>query len=424
LAERSNGGAGIPFTESLRTPRWHRRIRSRQLSNVRDAIAPTRWVPYATFEDAVDRSDAKRYRANFQDEIDSASVYRAMAKAEREPRLATVYTRLAETEERHAAFWSREIETATGRAPEQRPSARARMLAWLAQRFGARMVLPTVSAHERANQYGYDKQSESTAGMRGQERSHARLLKTIESTGAGIEGPQVARLEGRHRAVGGNALRAAVLGANDGLVSSLSLVMGVAGASMSEHAILVTGLAGLLAGACSMAMGEWVSVQSSRELFERQMRVEEAEIATIPDEEREELALIYMAKGLPDDEARALAARLMQSRSTALDAMAREELGIDPSEMSGSPWTAAGISFVLFSIGAIAPVLPFAFARMRVAEVISLAASAILLFAIGAAITLFTGRGMVRSGMRQLAIGLGAAGVTFVLGRLVGAHLG
>jgi VIT1/CCC1 family predicted Fe2+/Mn2+ transporter/rubrerythrin len=367
--------------------------------------------------------DASRYRANFQDEIDSASIYRVMASVEREPRLAAVYEKLAETEERHAAFWRRELEQKAARVPPARPSARARLLGWMARRFGARMVLPTVSSHERANQYGYDTQTESTAGMRGQERSHARLLRTIESVGSGIEGTQVARLEGRHRGAGGNALRAAVLGANDGLVSSLSLVMGVAGASMSEHAILLTGLAGLLAGACSMAMGEWVSVQSSRELFERQMRIEANEIATIPEEEREELALIYMAKGLPDDEARALAARLMQNHGTALDAMAREELGIDPTEMGGSPWVAAGTSFLLFAAGAVGPVLPFALAPTRVAIVASLALSAVLLFAIGAAITLFTGRGMFRSGVRQLAIGLGAAGVTWALGHVVGAHL-
>jgi VIT1/CCC1 family predicted Fe2+/Mn2+ transporter len=236
----------------------------------------------------------------------------------------------------------------------------------------------------------------------------------------GLAGPAVGRLEGRHRAVGGNALRAAVLGANDGLVSNLSLVMGVAGASLNDRSVLVTGLAGLLAGACSMAMGEWVSVQSSREAYERQISVEEAEIASIPDEEREELALIYMAKGLPEDEANQVATRIMADEKTALDAMTREELGIDPDELGGSPWAAAASSFLLFALGAVVPVAPFAVLHGTQATLGSVAASAAALLVIGFGITLFTGRGALYTGVRQLAFGLGAAGVTFAIGRAIG----
>jgi VIT1/CCC1 family predicted Fe2+/Mn2+ transporter len=230
-------------------------------------------------------------------------------------------------------------------------------------------------------------------------------------------------MEGRHRAASGNALRAAVLGANDGLVSNLSLVMGAFGAQLSERSVLLTGLAGLLAGACSMAMGEWISVQSSRELYTKQMAVEESEIAAMPEEEEEELALIYMAKGVPEEEAKQIAKHIMSDEKTALDAMSREELGIDPSELGGSPWAAAATSFVLFAVGAIVPLLPFALLHGRNAAFGAIGASAIGLVVIGFAITLFTGRSALYTGMRQLLFGLVAAGITFGVGRAIGVSL-
>jgi VIT1/CCC1 family predicted Fe2+/Mn2+ transporter len=224
--------------------------------------------------------------------------------------------------------------------------------------------------------------------------------------------------------VGGNALRAAVLGANDGLVSVLSLVMGVAGAHSSNSAILVAGLAGTLAGACAMAMGEWLSVQSARELAQRQISIERDELAEAPEEEQEELSLIYQAKGLQREEADTLAAKLMEDKENVLDTLTREELGIDPEELGGSAWEAAITSFFLFFVGAISPVAPFLFLSGTPAIVISLAASGFALFVIGAAITLLTGRGVLYSGLRQLLIGMAAAGVTFGIGRLIGISVG
>jgi VIT1/CCC1 family predicted Fe2+/Mn2+ transporter len=365
------------------------------------------------------REDVKRFRANLQDEIDGAAVYRSMAAAETDPHLATVYRRLADVEERHAAVWEAQLGKAGVPVRARKPSVRTRVLLLLARRFGARFLLPTMANMEQVNKHVYDRQPDATNKMRGQERSHARLLGIIAGQ-SGMSGSTLARIEGRHRAVGGNALRAAVLGANDGLVSNLSLVMGVAGASLSERAVLVTGLAGLLAGACSMAMGEWISVQSSRELYEKQLGVEEAEIATLPEEEKEELALIYMAKGLPEEEAKQVASRIMADEKSALEAMSREELGIDPEELGGSPWAAAGTSFLLFAVGAIVPVLPFAVVHGKGATLASLAASATGLFVIGFFITLFTGRGVLYTGVRQLLFGLGAAAITFGIGRAIG----
>jgi len=223
-----------------------------------------------------------------------------------------------------------------------------------------------------------------------------------------------------HRARSGNALRAAVLGANDGLVSNLSLVMGVAGASLGRQEILITGLAGLIAGSCSMAMGEWVSVTSARELLERELAVERREIEINPDEERAELATIYEGKGLSPEQASVVAAGVMTNPQAALDTHAREELGIDPEELGGSAWQAAGASFLLFCVGAIPPIIPFVFIGGTLAIVISLVLSGIALFVIGAVITRLTDRSPLKSGVRQLAIGLAAAAVTYGVGAIIG----
>lgn len=368
--------------------------------------------------------DIARYRANWQDEVDSVYLYTTIASLETQPQLAEVYRRLASTEEAHATFWEEQLRAAGQSIPARTPGWRTRMLAWLARRFGTQFVLPTVSSLEQMDDRGYRAQPESkSTALPTQERSHARLLRSITSGGSGLEGSALARIEGRHRASSGNALRAAVLGASDGLLSNMSLVMGVAGADSSGRAILIAGLSGLLAGAFSMALGEWISVQSSRELYERQISIERDELAAVPDEEQEELALIYQAKGLPADQAQATAKRLISDSGTALDTLAREELGIDPAELGGSAWEAAITSFLLFALGAIVPVLPFFFLDGLTAVIISLGLSGIGLFGIGAAITLLTGRSVWYSGFRQVFVGMLAAAITFGIGRLIGVSI-
>jgi vacuolar iron transporter family protein len=366
----------------------------------------------------------ERLRQNHRDEVDSAALYEAMASAEREERLAGVYRELAAAERRHAARWAGQLERLGAGRPNEHPSRRARALAWLAGRFGASLLLPTLAAREQLDRRRYTIQPEAGDELREEERAHARLLTELRSASpAGRAADALARTERRRGGLGGNALRAAVLGANDGLVSNLSLVMGVAGAELPSGTILVTGMAGLLAGALSMAMGEWISVQSSRELYAHQIEVERLEIATMPELETEELALIYRAKGVPAGEAHALAERIMSDEDTALDAMAREELGIDPEELGGSAAVAAVASFVPFTLGAAVPVIPFVFLSGTAATVTSVAASAAGLFVLGSAITLLTHRGVVRAGTRQLVIGLAAAAVTFAIGRLVGVEI-
>jgi vacuolar iron transporter family protein len=364
----------------------------------------------------------KRYRGNLQDEVDSAALYRAMAEAETNPQLGQVYHRLAQVEEAHAEFWRRRLSSLGHDARGHRPGWRSRMLAWTARRFGPEIVLPILNSMERSGGAGYDTQPEAVlAGLPAAERSHARLMQAMaRPMRGGMSGVALARIEGRHRTGSGNALRAAVLGANDGLVSNLGLVTGVLGANLSSHNVLLTGVAGLLAGACSMGMGEWLSVNSAREFLQQQIATEADELAEFPDEEKQELALIYQAKGLPEDQAKALADRIIGNPDTALDTLAREELGIDPDELGGSPWMAAGTSFLLFAGGAIVPVIPFLiFDGMR-AALVSVGLSAAVMFVIGAGTTLFTGRGVAFSGARQLAIGVGAAAITYGLGKLIG----
>jgi len=369
--------------------------------------------------------DLRRFRRNRQDEVDSAAQYRAMAASEPDAAVAKIYRELAQVEEKHAGFWEAKLREHGLDPGPRRPSWRARVLAWTARRLGPRMILPTIAQSEAVSRNDYAAQSETAhTRMPAQERSHARVLKAMLKRPEGAVGSELARVEGRHRNVGGNALRAAVLGANDGLCSNLALVMGVAGASTSSHAILVAGLAGLVAGACSMALGEWVSVTSSRELAERELHVERDELTAAPEEEREELQLIYEAKGIPKDEARQLSARLLDDHGAALDVLAREELGIDPGELGGSARVAAITSFLLFAFGAVFPVIPYMLATGTTAFVASIAVSALTLFGIGAAITLFTGRPVWISGGRQAVLGLAAAGLTFGLGSLLGTALG
>ncbi len=366
-----------------------------------------------------------RYRSNLQAEIDSAALYRALAEAERSPELREVFQRLAAMEQEHARFWEQKLRELGVPVPQLRPSWRTRVLIAIARHWGAALVLPTVTAREWADQAKYDAQPEAaTTPLPATEHRHARLLQLIgRERPSGLPGSALAVLEGRHRAVGGNALRAAVLGANDGLVSNLSLVMGVAGADLAPKVILLTGIAGLLAGSLSMAMGEWLSVQSARELFEHQIRIEQEELIAFPEEERAELELIYRAKGLPPQTARELADRLVREGAPALETLVREELAIDPEELGGSAWEAAVASFLLFSVGAIVPILPYiALGGIR-AAVASVVLSGLALFLLGAGITVITGRSALRSGLRQVVIGLAAAAITFGVGRLFGVAL-
>jgi len=371
------------------------------------------------------QKDVQRYLENWQEEIDSAAQYHAMASSEENPKISLVYENLAKVEEKHVSFWEDQLRKVGKPIPQRKPSWRSRVLVWLAKYLGPRAVLPTLASAEQLGRDSYALQPESRKTlMSQQEHWHARVLhQLIKTQPHGVSGGTLGRLEGRHRLVGGNALRASVLGANDGLCSNLSLVMGVAGASISSHGILISGIAGLLAGASSMAIGEWLSVKSARELAEREIRIESNELDADPEAEGEELQLIYESKGLSSEEARSLSRQMLSNKATALDTLSREELGIDPQELGGSPWVAAVVSFVLFSAGAAIPVLPFFFLSNSHAVLASIGLSSLMLFFIGAGITIFTGRSIWISGARQLLLGLTAAVLTFFVGSFLGARL-
>jgi vacuolar iron transporter family protein len=364
--------------------------------------------------------------AAYLDECSSALLYQTMSEVEKDSRLAEVYRRIAETEVGHAQKWEAKAKASGIIVPVFKPNWRTRTLASLARHFGPALILPAIQNMERTGIIDYSNM-EDAAVMKGEEQSHSRLINQItNSMPNGMTGSSLALLEGRHRFTGGNSLRAAVLGANDGLVSNLSLVMGVAGATVASgsHAVLIAGIAGLLAGSISMALGEWLSVQSSRELYRFQIATEKEEIEQSPEEEIQELALIYQTRGISPEAAKNMADQMLANKDTALETLSREELGIDPNELGGSAWEAAVTSFFLFTLGAIIPLSPFIFTTGMTAVYISIAVSAVGLFLLGAVITLFTGRPVWFSGLRMVLFGLIAAGVTFGIGHLIGASIG
>ncbi|MBI2357319.1 MAG: VIT1/CCC1 transporter family protein [Deltaproteobacteria bacterium] len=363
-----------------------------------------------------EREDLGRYRANYLTEMDGIALYRSLAAAEKDEKRAAIFERLARAEERHAHRWARLLQAAGETVPVYRPSARVRVLGWLARALGTQRVLPIISSLEARDQAGYLGQPEAS-GLPAEERAHARALRAMEPQLTGQE--TIMGRERWHLMSRAGSLRAAVFGINDGLVSNFSLVMGFAGAEARPEYILLAGVAGLLAGAFSMAAGDYISMSAQRELFEQQIAMEKQELEMSPKEEEEELSLIYQAKGIPEEEANLLAHRIIQNPKTAIDTLAREELGLDPSQL-GSPWGAAASSFFAFILGASVPVLPYLVFSKNTALLMSASWSCLALFGVGALISIFTARGPLSSGLRMLGIGLLASAITFCVGWLLG----
>jgi VIT1/CCC1 family predicted Fe2+/Mn2+ transporter len=369
------------------------------------------------------RPEIARYEKNLREELDGSALYAALAEAEVDSVRKDLFRQLSQAEAGHAQLWREKLAAAGVDAERFTPSLRARILARLARRFGPRFVLPAIAATEFADRDKYSGQADASA-LSSEERGHAAVIRAAAtSRTGGTIGADIVKSEPWHRSASGNDLRAAVLGANDGLVSNLCLVMGVAGAGQASHTILLTGLAGLVAGAVSMALGEWLSVTNAREFARSQIDQEKQELEETPDAERKELALIFQAKGLPREDAQRVATDLMRDKRAALDTLAREELGIDPAEMGGNPWSAAAFSFALFAVGAFFPLFPFFFAGGTTGIAWSLALSIAASGVIGLATSLFSGRGPVYSAIRQVVIGAVAAGVTYVTGAAIGVSL-
>ncbi len=367
------------------------------------------------------KNDLKRYCNNYLREQDGIALYRALAAAEKDPSRAEIFGKLAKAEERHAARWSKLLRSNGAAVPVYSPGWRVRLLGWLSRRFGTQHILPVVTGLESRDQNEYRGQVEA-AGIPAEERGHMRTLRAMQNPN-NHRPETILDLEGWHSTGYGGSLRAAVFGINDGLISNFSLVMGIAGSNAEPRFVLLAGVAGLLAGASSMAAGEYVSVRSQRELYEQQIAIEREELEMSPDEEHEELSLIYQAKGIPSSQAEELATNILVNPQTAIDTLAREELGLDPSAL-GSPWTAAASSFFSFGIGATIPVLPYLLMTGNLAFYVSALVCSAALFMVGASISIFTGRNILFSGFRMLGIGALAAGVTYGIGRLLGVSVG
>jgi len=399
---------------------------------------------------------------NLRLEQDAIALYDALAGIEKDQRRAEAFRHIADNERRHAGIWAKRLrELGATVPPAVKPRLRVRVIVLLARVFGTRAVSDLVKALEGDEEAIYDAQQQNpeVEAIAADEREHAEIWKRLDGQAPDPGGrgraqrrgeaaaivaaayhpvipvgepgsPEaIAKGETWHRSGRSGTLRAVIFGVSDGLTSNLSLVMGVAGAAGASGAsgkgsfVLLAGVAGLLGGAFSMAAGEYVSMQSQRELFERQIELERAELEAMPDEEQQELAAIYMAKGFSRDEAERIAERMFRDPRTALNALVQEELGLDPDEL-GSPWGAASGSFLAFALGAVIPVIPYLFGGSTTVFLVSLGASMAALFLVGAGVSLLTGRGLWFSGLRQVGIGAAAAGVTYIVGSLIGVGVG
>ena len=386
-------------------------------------------------------------------EQDSIALYDALAAIEKDERRAAAFQEIAAGERRHAGIWAERLRALGAEVPAPgRPRARVRFVLFVARLLGTRAVAEMVRGLEGNEERVYEARAvlPQAQAIAAEEREHAAIWRRLGEAEAAIPA-EAARPAGEagiveatavavtrrgriissvsdirdrerwHRG-GAGTLRAIVFGASDGLVSNLSLVMGVAGATAEPSFILLSGIAGLLAGAFSMAAGEYISVRSQVEILERQIALQRAELATLPEEEKEKLVAIYRAKGLPEEDARRVAEHIFADPETALETLVREELGLDPNELA-SPWAAAGGSFLAFTLGAIIPVIPYLpalYGGPGVSFVLSFGLSLAALFVVGALVSLLTGRNMLFSGFRQVMIGAAAAIVTYGVGRLIG----
>jgi len=338
---------------------------------------------------------------SWQEEKQSSWLYRLLANAEPDAGKRRLFEQLATAAESQAGIWLTQIKQQGGVEPAFRLTRRARVVGFLITHLDPRLLRPVLAAMK------------------------VRGLSVYSSAAPGHAMPtRIEQVGGRHRGIGsGGNLRAAVFGVNDGLVSNTSLIMGVAGAANEPGLILTSGVAGLLAGALSMAAGEYVSMRSQREMYEYQIGLEREELNEYPDEEAEELALIYHARGMDMDEARAVAGKMLKDPEHALNTLAREELGLNPDDL-GSPWGAALFSFLAFTVGAIIPLAPFLLKLGPQSLLYAAEFAGVALFVVGTTLSLFTGRGALWGGMRMLLIGGASGAATYAIGTLLGVSLG
>jgi vacuolar iron transporter family protein len=369
--------------------------------------------------------DLESFREHWQDEGDAAFLYRILADAEPDAHRREIYRKLAEVEDRHVAIWAALL-AEHGRAPERfAPSARARLMAWFGKAFGTRLLLPMLLAEEGREVKAYLAMHRTTprgAPGKGEALLLARESKEHAGHLASIQGKSGAS-EPWHRTETGGILRNVIYGFNDGLTANFGLVAGMIGATVADqhHLIIAAGLAGTIADALSMGASGYLAAKSEREVYEHEIAMERQEIELMPELERDELALIYEAKGMQAEAAHALATEVMADPARMLEEQVQEELGIV--DQGSSPMREAWLTGTATALGAIIPVAPFLFAEGTLAIGISFVVSMASHFLVGAARSVFTGRSIVRSGMDMFLVGLGVAAVGYVVGEWIGGML-
>ncbi len=360
--------------------------------------------------------DVKQWQGYWQDEGESAYLYRVLAEVEPDPRRKRVFNRLAEVEVEHQEVFARLIRENGGRIGSFRPGPRTRLLAWMARRGNADTVLSQRIADEskEVRRYLKEEPAGSTAMSERVARDEASHAKTLIAL-AGRTG------EPWHRMGSGGFLRSVVYGFNDGLTANFGLVMGVLGASADSRLLLLSGIAGLVADSLSMGSSSYLAGKSEQEVHEHEIAMEREEIRLMPEVEMEELALLYEAKGMPPEGAREAAQRVMADPGIALEEKAREELGISGEQTS--PLKEGFLTGTATAFGAVIPVIPFFFGATKTLILTSFIISMASHFGVGAARSLFTGRGVFRSGIDMFAVGLGVAVVGYIVGGLITGRL-
>src|SRR6266705_2847627 len=361
-------------------------------------------------------ADIHEWLHHWQDEADAAYLYHAVAGQESDPHRKDVYIKLAGVEERHVQMWSKLRGEHGHKVDHARPSLNARLRAWFGRRFGTRYLLPMLLREEGEEVKGYLNLHRESSLPDGQEVSlqlakesaaHAGTLADLAGKGA----------EPWHKTGSGGFLRNVVYGFNDGLTANFGLVAGVIGAAVQPHVIMISGVAGMIADALSMGASGYLAAKSEQEVYAHEIAMEKEEIRLMPEVEEEELALMYQVKGVDPRTARRMAEEVMRDPARALDEQVREELKIG--EAHSTPLKEGWVTGVATAVGALIPVAPFLIFNTQVAVWTSFAVSMLSHFAVGGARSVFTGRGIVRSGIDMFVVGLGVAGVGFVVGDVI-----
>lgn len=368
---------------------------------------------------APDAATLRSWLHHRQDEFDAAYLYLVLAGQEPDPHRKDVYTKLAGVEERHTQLWDKLLAEhgLPVTAPRPRPSLNARLRAWFGRRFGPRYLLPLLLREEGQEVKGYmdlhtqsqlDDAREVSLRLAKESAAHAETLADLAGRAS----------EPWHKTASGGFLRNVVYGFNDGLTANFGLVAGVIGAEVTPHIVLLSGLAGMIADALSMGASGYLAAQSEQEVYAHEIAMEKEEIRLMPDVEQDELALVYQAKGIEPGIARQLAAEVMRDPERALGEQVREELKIG--EAHATPVREGWVTGIATAVGAFIPVAPFLVLSGRAAVWVAFSIAMLCHFAVGAARSFFTGRGVIRSGIDMFVVGLGVAAVGYVVGVGIG----